>query len=298
MAKRRSNNIELKSVSAETNGAETSRPNNGDGRHHAATLSATSDRLPILKTYKLFIGGKFPRTESGRYYTVKNPSTDTPLANVCQSSRKDFREAVIAARSAQDGWAGKSSYNRCQILYRIAEMLEGRSTQFVSELVNQGVDATAAKSDVAVAIDRLVYYAGWTDKYQQIFSSVNPVASSHFNFSVQEPTGVVAVIGPKSFSLAGLIGTIAPVIAGGNTAIALASRDYPLNSITLAEVLATSDLPGGGGQSSDRGSCRARGTFRESHGCECDRDLRSRRCGTKNDCRKIRPQRQARDRLR
>lgn len=206
---------------------------------------AQGDRLPVLKTYKVFIGGKFPRTESGRYYLLSNPHTGEPLANVCLCTRKDFRESVVAARGAQAGWAGRSAFNRGQVLYRIAEMMEGRTAQFVAEIVQQGGTETAAKVEVATAIDRVLYYAGWADKFQQVFSSVNPVASSHFNFSVLEPTGVVAVLAPQESALLGLISTIVPVIAGGNTVIALASRDLPLSAVTLAEVLATSDLPGG-----------------------------------------------------
>lgn len=207
-------------------------------------MAAGEERLPVLKTYKIFVGGKFPRTESGRYYVLKGPKGN-PLANICDCSRKDFRDAVIAARNAQGSWAGRSAYNRGQILYRIAEMLEGRTAQFVDELVQQGVPAAQAKREVEVSIDRTLYYAGWADKYQQVFSSVNPVASSHFNFSVLEPTGVVSVLCPETPALLGLISTVIPVIAGGNTAIALASTSKPLSAVTLGEVLATSDLPGG-----------------------------------------------------
>jgi acyl-CoA reductase-like NAD-dependent aldehyde dehydrogenase len=213
--------------------------------HSRIIADAPVERLPVLKTYKIYIGGKFPRTESGRYYVLKNPETGSPLANVCLSSRKDFREAVVAARAAQSGWAGRSAYNRSQILYRIAEMLEGRAAQFVAEMVQQGGDEADAKAEVDAAVDRLVHYAGWTDKYQQIFSSVNPVASSHFNFSVLEPTGVVAILAPPTSALLGLISVVAPAIAGGNSVIVLASRDLPLSAVTLTEVLATSDLPGG-----------------------------------------------------
>lgn len=203
------------------------------------------ERLAVLKTYKIFIGGKFPRTESGRFYVLKHPKTGEPVANVCLGSRKDFREAVVAARGAQGSWAGRSAYNRGQVLYRIAEMLEGRAAQFVDEMVQQGYAADSAKIEVAAAVDRVLYYAGWSDKYQQVFSSVNPVASSHFNFSVLEPTGVVAVLAPGESALLGLVSTILPAIVGGNAVIALASQQYPLTAITLAEVLATSDLPGG-----------------------------------------------------
>lgn len=160
-------------------------------------------------------------------------------------SRKDFRNAVVAARAAFGAWSGRTAYNRAQILYRIAEMLETRKAQFIVELIQQGSTKINAEKEVALAVDRLVYYAGWCDKFQQIFSSVNPVASSHFNFSVPEPTGVVAVVAPQDSSLIGLVSIIAPIIAGGNVCIALASEKMPLCSITFAEVLATSDLAGG-----------------------------------------------------
>ncbi|MBL7919098.1 MAG: aldehyde dehydrogenase family protein [Bacteroidia bacterium] len=201
-------------------------------------------RLNVLKTYKIYIGGQFPRTESGRYYALQNKKGDT-VANVCLSSRKDFRNAVVAARSAITGWSGKTAFNRSQILYRIAEMLEGRKTQFIDELVLQGITAKAAQAEVLQSIDRLVYYAGWCDKYAALFSSVNPVASSHFNFSVPEPTGVVSVIAPEDSSLLGLVSVIAPIICGANTCVVLASNTLPLCAVTFAEVLATSDLPGG-----------------------------------------------------
>ena len=205
---------------------------------------ATAQRLEILKTYKLYIGGQFPRTESGRYYVATNKKGEQ-LANVCLSSRKDFRDAVIAARGAQKGWAAKAANNRGQILYRIAEMLEGRRAQFVEELIKQDSTKTQAENEVNLSIDRLIYYAGWCDKFQQLFSSVNPVASSHFNFSVPEPTGVVAAIAPQNDSLLGLVSVIAPVIAGGNTVIVLAAETKPLCSITFAEVINSSDVPGG-----------------------------------------------------
>lgn len=201
-------------------------------------------RLPVLKTYKIYLGGKFPRTESGRYYLLKSP-TGEPLANISQCSRKDLRDAVVAARAAQSSWASRSAYNRGQILYRIAEMLEARSAHFVDEMALSGVAASAAMNEVAQSVDRFLYYAGWCDKYQQVFSSVNPVASSHFNFSMLEPTGVVSILAPQDTALIGLVSTIAPTIAGGNTAIALSPRDLPLCAVTLGEVLATSDLPGG-----------------------------------------------------
>lgn len=201
-------------------------------------------RIEVLKTYKLYIGGQFPRTESGRYYTLMNAKKEV-IANVSLSSRKDFRNAEVAARSAFSGWSGKTHFNRGQILYRIAEMLEGRKEQFVNELVQQGLTKKQADTEVQQSVDRWVYYAGWCDKYQQMFSTVNPVSSSHFNFSVPEPMGVVSIVAPEKSSLLGLVSVIAPVIAGGNTCVVLASEKMPLCSITLGEVLATSDLPGG-----------------------------------------------------
>ena len=209
----------------------------------AKSKSAANRRLEVQKTYKIYIGGKFPRTESGRYYS---PEVDgKSLGNICLCSRKDVRNAVVAARGAQPGWNGRTAYNRGQILYRIAEMMEGRSEQFIAELQLQGRSAKAAKQEVIQSIDRLIYYAGWCDKYQQIFSAVNPVASSHFNFSVLEPTGVVFVVANKESPLLGLVSLIAPVIAGGNSCIVLASESKPLSAITFGEVLATSDVPGG-----------------------------------------------------
>lgn len=201
-------------------------------------------RLEVLKTYKIYIGGKFPRTESGRYYVAENAKGEK-LANVCLSSRKDFREAVVAARAAFGDWGSRAAFNRGQILYRIAEMLEGRKAQFIDELQKQSMSKAEAEEDVEMSIDRLIYYAGWCDKYQQVNGSVNPVASSHFNFSVPEPTGVVSIIAPQSVSLLSLVSVIAPVIAGGNTCIVLGSFATPLCVVTLAEVLHSSDVPGG-----------------------------------------------------
>lgn len=205
---------------------------------------ATSSRLPVQKTYKLYIGGAFPRTESGRFYKVKNGRA-TCIANMCRASRKDFRNAVVAARKAFPGWAKRSAYNRAQILYRVAEILETRRDQFITELKAQGLPIAEARTEVDQSIDRLVYYAGWADKYQQLFSTVNPVSSSHFNFSILEPTGVVGIVAPSDQSLLGLVSTIAPVVAGGNSCVVLAPEARPLCSITFAEVLATSDCPGG-----------------------------------------------------
>lgn len=202
------------------------------------------ERLEVLKTYKIYIGGQFPRTESGRYYALKSKKGQA-YANICLSSRKDFRNAVVAARAAFAAWSCRSHYNRSQILYRMAEMLEGRKEQFAGEMKLMGLSLKDAQSEVNGAIDRLVYYAGWCDKYQQLFSTVNPVSSSHFNFSVPEPMGVVSVIAPEQSPLLGLISVLAPVIAGGNTCVILASEKLPLSSVSLAEALATSDLPGG-----------------------------------------------------
>ncbi|MBK8310275.1 MAG: aldehyde dehydrogenase family protein [Chitinophagaceae bacterium] len=198
----------------------------------------------MLKTYKIYIGGQFPRTESGRYYFPTN-AAGKKLANVCLSSRKDFRDAVVKARGAVSGWSGRSAFNRSQILYRMAEMLEGRKAQFIEELILQDGTKAKAEKEVNLAIDRLIYYAGWCDKFQQLFSAVNPVATSHFNFSVPEPTGVVSIIAPQVDTLLGLVSVIAPVIAGGNTCIVLASENKTALWRNFAEVLNSSDLPGG-----------------------------------------------------
>lgn len=202
-----------------------------------------TERVKVLKTYKIYIGGQFPRTESGRYYPLT--LADGEIVNMCLSSRKDFRNAVVKAREAQEKWEGKAALNRSQILYRIAEMLETRSSQFVEELVQQGSSRAAAKTEVEQSIDRLIYYAGWCDKYNQIFSTVNPVSSSHFNFSSTEATGVVAMIVSQSSGLLGLVSALAPVIAGGNTCVVLASTKKPLCAVTFAEVLNSSDVPAG-----------------------------------------------------
>jgi len=205
--------------------------------------SNTQSQVEILKTYKMYIGGKFPRTESGRFYSpeVKGKS----LGNICLASRKDVRNAIVAARAAQSGWSSRTAYNRSQILYRIAEMLQGRELQFVAELQQQGQTEKASKLEVQSTIDRMIYYAGWCDKFQQLFSSVNPVASSHFNFSVLEPTGVVVLLASQTSPLLGLANAIAPVIAGGNSCVVIANEKQPLSAITFCEVLQTSDLPGG-----------------------------------------------------
>jgi len=201
-------------------------------------------RIAVAKTYKIYIGGKFPRTESGRYFTLEDKHGNV-IANLCRGSRKDFRNSVVAARKAQTSWAKASAYLRGQILYRIAEMLEGRREQFISELQLQGASLRAAEKEVDLSIDRLIYYAGWSDKYQQVFSAVNPVSSSHFNFSVLEPTGVVSVLAPDDTSLLGLVSNIAPAIVGGNTCVVLASESLPLCAVSFAEVVHASDVPGG-----------------------------------------------------
>ncbi len=206
--------------------------------------SSKGKRLDVLKTYKLYIDGKFPRTESGRYY-ILNDKNGEQVANICQSSRKDFREAVVAARKAQSSWAAKSAYNKGQILYRIAEILEGRKSQFIEELIVQGSTKENAEKEVELAVDRLVYYAGWSDKYQQVFSAVNPVESSHFNFSMAEPMGVVSALSSENYGLIGLVSLIAPAIVGGNTIIILASSEKPLCAVTFGEVINSSDVPAG-----------------------------------------------------
>ncbi|MEN9971819.1 MAG: hypothetical protein RIS20_166 [Bacteroidota bacterium] len=200
--------------------------------------------MNILKTYKIYIAGQFPRTESGRTYVV-NDAAGNPIANVCQSSKKDIRNAVQAARKAFGPWSERSAFNRGQILYRIAEMLGGRKAQFIEELIQQGQTIERAQIEIETSIDRIVYYAGWCDKFQQILSSVNPVNSSHFNFSVAEATGVVGVLADEQTGLLGLVSQLMPVIAGGNTVVFIAAEKSPLCAITFAEVLATSDLPAG-----------------------------------------------------
>jgi len=203
-----------------------------------------SARLAVRKTYKLFIGGAFPRSESGRTYAVTDAKGQF-VANASQASRKDARDAVLAARGAVAKWSGATAYNRGQILYRVAEMLEGRREQFVSELRIFGTSAAAASSEVDAAIDRWVWYAGWSDKIAQVVGGANPVAGPYFNISAPEPTGVVAVIAPAEPALLGLVSVIAPAVVTGNTVVVIASEERPLPAITLAEVLATSDLPGG-----------------------------------------------------
>jgi acyl-CoA reductase-like NAD-dependent aldehyde dehydrogenase len=204
-----------------------------------------SDRLSVAKTYKLYIGGAFPRSESGRSYPVRDVK-GVFLANAAQGSRKDVREAVVAARKAFDGWSGATAYNRGQVLYRVAELLEGRREQFIAETAaSEGIATKKAQSTVDAAIDRWVWYAGWADKVASVLGASNPVAGPYFSFSVPEPTGVVGVLAPQASALLGLVSVVAPVIATGNTAVVVASQDRPLAAITLSEVLATSDVPGG-----------------------------------------------------
>ncbi|MEU2874746.1 aldehyde dehydrogenase family protein [Streptomyces olivoreticuli] len=207
--------------------------------------SSAAGRLSVFKTYKLFVGGKFPRSESGRVYEVTD-SKGNWLANAPQSSRKDARDAVVAARKAVGGWSGATAYNRGQVLYRVAEMLEGRRDQFVAEVADaEGLSKAKAAAQVDAAIDRWVWYAGWTDKIGQITGATNPVAGPYFNVSSTEPTGVVAVLAPQESSFLGLVSVIAPAIATGNTVVVVASEKAPLPALSLGEVLATSDVPGG-----------------------------------------------------
>ncbi len=204
-----------------------------------------ASRIEVRKTYKLYIGGAFPRSESARTYEVAD-SQGRFLANAALASRKDARDAVVAARKAQPGWAGATAYNRAQVLYRVAEVMEGRREQFVEEVSRaEGLTARRAEGVVDASIDRWVWYAGWADKLAQVLGSTNPVQGPYYNFSVPEPTGVVAVIAPQESSLLGLVSVVAPVVVSGNAAVVLASEDRPLAAITLSEVLATSDVPGG-----------------------------------------------------
>jgi acyl-CoA reductase-like NAD-dependent aldehyde dehydrogenase len=201
-------------------------------------------RLTVRKTYKLYINGEFPRTESGRFYEVRGKGGEL-LANASRGSRKDLRNAVVAARKAQSGWGGKTAYNRGQILYRIAEVCEARAAELADELQRQGSSAADARKEVEAVVDRWVYYAGWSDKFIQLYGSVNPVAGPYYNFTVPEPTGVVAVIAPEEPSLLGLVSRIAPALVGGNTVIAVTSEKQPLAAVTMGEVFQTSDVPPG-----------------------------------------------------
>jgi len=202
-------------------------------------------RIDVNKTYKLFIGGAFPRSESGRVYEIKGANKKF-IANPSLASRKDLRDAVVAAKSAQPGWANATAFNRGQILYRIAEIMEGRSEQFVDEICAlEGVTNKVAKSQVEAAIDTWVWYSGWCDKLSSVTGSLNQVSGPFYNFTTPEPLGVVAIFAENKPSLLGVVRTLAPVLAGGNSAVLIASENYPLPAITLSEALATSDVPGG-----------------------------------------------------
>ena len=206
---------------------------------------ATESRVAVRKTYKLYIGGEFPRSELGRSYVIR-AADGTPLANAVRGSRKDLRDAVRAARKAADGWAGKTAMNRGQVLYRVAELMEGRRDQFAAEVAAaEGLRDARAAEVVAAAIDRWVWYAGWADKIAQVLGSSNPVGAPYFNFTIPEPTGVVGVVAPETSSLLGLVSRLAPPLVTGNTVVVLASEARPLPAVTLTEVLATSDVPGG-----------------------------------------------------
>ena len=208
-------------------------------------LNSSSSRATVRKTYKLYIGGAFPRSESGHSYVV-NDAEGNFVANAALASRKDARDAVVAARKAFGGWSSRTAYNRAQILYRIAEVLEDRRAQFVESVrQSEGLGAKAADAVVDESVDRLVWYAGWADKITQVVGSANPVAGPYFNLSSPEPTGVVAVVAPQQSSLLGLVSVVAPVIVTGNTTVVLSSYERPLPAVNLAEVLATSDVPGG-----------------------------------------------------
>jgi acyl-CoA reductase-like NAD-dependent aldehyde dehydrogenase len=210
-----------------------------------ATAASAPARIDVRKTYKLYIGGAFPRSESGRSYLVRG-ADEAPLANACRASRKDLRDAVRAARKAAPGWADKTAMNRGQILYRVAELMEGRRDQFVAEVAAaEGIRDAAARTVVDRSIDRWVWYAGWADKIAQVLGSANPVAAPYFNFTIPEPTGVVGLVAPEESSLLGLVSRLAPPIVAGNVVVAIASERRPLPAITLTEVLATSDVPGG-----------------------------------------------------
>ncbi|MCW2494806.1 aldehyde dehydrogenase family protein [Jatrophihabitans sp.] len=207
--------------------------------------SMSEPRIAVRKTYKLYVGGAFPRSESGRVYPVTSPAGEL-VAQAAQASRKDLRDAVVAARKAFGGWAAATAYNRGQVLYRVAELLEGRREQFVAEVsAAEGVPAADAAAQVDAAIDRWVYYAGWTDKYAQVAGATNPVAGPYFTFSLPEPTGVVGILAPQESSLLGFVSVVAPALATGNTVVVVAAQERPLPAVSLSEVLATSDVPGG-----------------------------------------------------
>jgi acyl-CoA reductase-like NAD-dependent aldehyde dehydrogenase len=209
----------------------------------SAAPATKASRIPVRKTYKLYVGGEFPRSESGRSYIVR-AADGGPLANAVRSSKKDLRDAVRRARGAVPGWTAKTAMNRGQVLYRVAELMEGRRAQFAEEVAAaEGLDGGAAQTVVDRAIDRWVWYAGWADKITQLFGSVNPVGASYFNFTIPEATGVVGIVAPESSSLLGLVSRVAPAVVGGNAVVVLASEGRPLPAVTLGEVLATSDVP-------------------------------------------------------
>jgi acyl-CoA reductase-like NAD-dependent aldehyde dehydrogenase len=228
-----------------TRGASVLRPRSAQPLATTDGAASRGDRIGVRKTYKLYIGGQFPRTESGRSYEVFS-ARGALLANASRATRKDIRDAVRAARTALPGWSAKTAFNRSQILYRIAELMEGRRDQFVAEVIAaEGVGRGRAIRLVDAAIDRWVWYAGWADKFGQAVGTVNPVGGPYFNFSVPEPTGVVGVVAPEGSSLLGLVSRLAPVVVSGNCAVVIASESRPLPAVTLTEVLATSDVPGG-----------------------------------------------------
>jgi acyl-CoA reductase-like NAD-dependent aldehyde dehydrogenase len=211
----------------------------------AAEAIAPAERIPVRKTYKLYVGGAFPRSESGRSYLVRSPD-GTPLANAVRSSKKDLRDAIRTARGAVAGWSGKTAMNRGQVLYRVAELMEGRRAQFIEEVsAAEGLRAADAEAVVNRAIDRWVWYAGWADKISQLLGTVNPVGAPYFNFTIPEATGVVGIVAPETSALLGLVSRVAPAVVGGNAVVVLASETRPLPAVTLGEVLATSDVPGG-----------------------------------------------------
>jgi acyl-CoA reductase-like NAD-dependent aldehyde dehydrogenase len=225
--------------------ARTSTSRAAATRAQNTAVATSAARVEVRKTYKLYIGGAFPRTESGRSYVVVGDD-GTLLANACRASRKDVRDAVRAARGAFPGWAAKTAMNRGQVLYRVAELMEGRRDQFVDEVVAaEGLRQPVAARAVDAAIDRWVWYAGWADKIGQVLGSSNPVAAPYFNFTIPEPTGVVGIVAPETSSLLGLVSRLAPPLVAGNSVIVLTSETRPLPAVTLAEVLATSDVPGG-----------------------------------------------------
>src|SRR6476659_8833815 len=226
-------------------GSTNGRGSRAIARRGTKAIAAAPARVQVRKTYKLYIGGQFPRSESGRSYVV-GAADGTPLANACRASRKDLRDAVRAARKAFPGWADKTAMNRGQVLYRVAELMEGRRGQFAAEVAQaEGLRDAKAREVVTRAIDRWVWYAGWADKIAQVLGSSNPVASSYFNFTIPEPTGVVGIVAPETSSLLGLVSRRAPPLVTGNAVVLLASERRPLPAVTLTEVLATSDVPGG-----------------------------------------------------